>query len=74
MNQRKGFYFKKGKDNSIIFNVYRPDFIQYINGLSNVNDWVKLRIYERSTVDEKGHTHNMEQVKIVENQTNSVSE
>ena len=71
MMQRKGFYFKKGKDNSIYLNIYKADFIQYINSLPNVNEWVKFRIYERSEQDSKGHTHNMEAVKISEDQNNS---
>lgn len=61
--KRKGFYIKQGaKDQSIYLNIYKPDFIMYINERPDQGGWVKLRIYERETVDEKGHTHNMEQV------------
>lgn len=71
--KRKGFYLKTAQDKSIILNVYRPDFIQYLNECEAVGDWVKLRIFERLEIDEKGHTHNMELIthkinKIAENQ------
>ena len=56
--KRKGFYIKKGKDQSIYLNIYSSDFITFISDLNT--EWVKLRIYERDTIDEKGHTHNME--------------
>ena len=61
--KRKGFYIKQGsKDQSIYLNIFKPDFIEYINERPDQDGWVKLRIYERETVDGKGHTHNMEQV------------
>jgi len=56
--KRKGFYIKKGKDQSIYLNIYSSDFIAFITELQT--EWVKLRIYERDTIDGKGHTHNME--------------
>lgn len=56
--KRKGFYIKKGKDGSIYVHVYVHDFVQYLNDQGT--EWVKLRIFERDKVDEKGHTHNME--------------
>lgn len=60
MNKRKGYYFKKGKDGSLYFNVYKPDFVKYLEGLDNSGEWVKFRIFERNEQDQKGHTHNME--------------
>lgn len=61
--RKKGFYIKKGqKDGSIYLNIYKADFIQYIQERPDQDGWVKLRIFERETVDGKGHTHNMEQV------------
>lgn len=56
--KRKGFYIKKGKDQSIYLNVYTSDFIAFISDLNT--EWVRLRIYERDSIDEKGHTHNIE--------------
>lgn len=68
--KRKGFYIKKSKkDGSIYLNVFKSDFIQYIQDRPDQDGWVKLRIFERDNVDDKGHTHNMEQVNIPENQT-----
>lgn len=60
MNKRKGYYFKKGKDGSLYFNVFKPDFIKYLEELGSSTDWVKFRIFERDKEDDKGHTHNME--------------
>jgi len=70
--KRKGFYIKQGsKDQSIYLNIFKPDFIEYINERPDQDGWVKLRIYERETVDGKGHTHNMEQINAPEKQTQS---
>jgi hypothetical protein len=70
--KKKGFYIKKGqKDGSIYLNIYKADFIQYIQDRPDQDGWVKLRIYERETVDGKGHTHNMEQVNAPENKKNT---
>ena len=60
--KKKGFYIRKGKDGSINLNLFRADFIDYLNELETVGGWIRLRIYEREKMDEKGHTHNMEQV------------
>jgi hypothetical protein len=68
--KRKGFYIKQGsKDQSLYLNIFKPDFIEYIKECNDSEGWVKFRIYERETVDGKGHTHNMEQVNIPINQT-----
>jgi hypothetical protein len=56
--KKKGFYIKKGKDQSLYLNVFTSDFVVFLSELET--EWVKLRIYERDTIDEKGHTHNME--------------
>jgi hypothetical protein len=70
--KKKGFYIKKGqKDGSIYLNIYKTDFIQYIQDRPDQDGWVKLRIFERETVDDKGHTHNMEQVNMPENKQNT---
>jgi hypothetical protein len=70
--KKKGFYIKKGqKDGSIYLNIYKPDFVQYIQDRPDQDGWVKLRIFERETVDDKGHTHNMEQVNAPENKQNT---
>jgi hypothetical protein len=67
--KRKGFYIKQGvKDKSIYLNIFKPDFQEYLTQCKDQEGWIKLRIFERETVDEKGHTHNMEQVNIPENQ------
>jgi hypothetical protein len=71
--KKKGFYIKKGqKDGSIYLNIYKADFIQYIQDRPDQDGWVKLRIYERETVDAKGHTHNLEQVNIPETKQNVI--
>lgn len=70
--RKKGFYIKKGqKDGSIYLNIYKADFIQYIQDRPDQDGWVNLRIFERETVDDKGHTHNMEQVNTPENKQNT---
>lgn len=68
--KRKGFYIKKGKDQSIYVHIFVHDFVQYLNDQGT--EWVKLRIFERDKIDEKGHTHNMEVIpqKKAENQNN----
>jgi hypothetical protein len=69
--KKKGFYIKKGqKDCSIYLNIYKADFIQYIQDRPDQDGWVKLRIFERDSIDDKGHTHNMEQVNIPINTEN----
>ena len=71
--RKKGFYIKKGqKDGSIYLNIYKADFVQYIQDRPDQDGWVKLRIFERDSVDDKGHTHNMEQVNIPENKQNII--
>jgi len=71
--KKKGFYIKKGqKDGSIYLNIFKSDFVQYIQERPDQDGWVKLRIYERETVDEKGHTHNMEQVNMPETKQNVI--
>lgn len=71
--RKKGFYIKKGqKDSSIYLNIYKADFVQYILDRPDQEGWVKLRIFERDSVDDKGHTHNMEQVNIPENKQNTI--
>jgi hypothetical protein len=54
--KRKGFYIKKS-DNGLYLNIFKPDFVQYIN--EQHGDWVKFKIFEKLN-DPKGFTHNME--------------
>ena len=69
--KRKGFYIKQGsKDQSLYLNIFKPDFIEFMKECKDSEGWVKFRIYERETVDGKGHTHNMEQVNIPINTEN----
>lgn len=69
--KRKGFYIKRGtKDNSLYLNIFTADFIEFIKSCKGQDGWVKLRIFERETVDPKGFTHNMEQVNIPINTEN----
>jgi hypothetical protein len=56
----KGFYISKQRKGEIVLNVYSNDFIQYLQGLKDVNGWVKFRIYEREKPAANGLTHNME--------------
>ena len=74
MMKRKGFYFKESKDGSLLMNINRQDFIAFISELEAQEGWVKFRIYRRSQVDEKGHTHNMECVKTIVFDKNLASE
>lgn len=46
--------------------------MQFIQDRPDQDGWVKLRIFERDSVDDKGHTHNMEQVNIPENKQNII--
>ena len=54
--KRKGFYIKKS-ENGLYLNIFKADFIEYING--QPGEWVKFKIYEKHD-DPKGFTHNME--------------
>jgi len=72
--KRKGFYIKKGKDGSLYFNFFTPDFIQYINEIKGQDEWATLRLYERKEADGKGHTHNLEPVQMIEKQKQTISE
>jgi hypothetical protein len=54
--KRKGFYIKKA-ENGLYLNIFKNDFIQYIN--EQDGEWVKFKIYEKQD-DPKGFTHNME--------------
>lgn len=62
--KRKGFYIKKGKDGSLYFNFYVADFVAYLSGLQGQDGWATLRLYERQSLDDKGHTHNLEPVQV----------
>jgi hypothetical protein len=61
--RRKGFYIKKGKEGSIYLHLYVVDFQQYINDLKGDDGWITLRLFERESPDDKGHTHNLEAIK-----------
>ena len=54
--KRKGFYIKKA-ENGLYLNIFKSDFIQYIN--EQGGDWIKFKIFEK-VEDVKGFTHNME--------------
>jgi hypothetical protein len=62
--KRKGFYIKKS-DNGLYLNIFKPDFIQYIN--EQGGEWVKFKIFEKQD-DPKGFTHNMEIIQQKEKQ------
>jgi hypothetical protein len=63
--KRKGFYIKKA-ENGLYLNLFKADFIQYINEQSG--EWVKFKIFEKQD-DPKGFTHNMELIQQKENAT-----
>jgi len=67
--KRKGFYIKKGKDGSLYFNFFTPDFVAYLDGLKGQDGWATLRLYERQIADDKGHTHNLEPVQVEAKET-----
>lgn len=59
----KGFYIRKSKlDDSLHLNVFVSDFKAFLEGIPQSDGWVRLRIFERHKVDEKGFTHNMEAI------------
>jgi len=59
----KGFYLRKSKsDDSLLLNVFVSDFKAFLDTLPQNEGWVRLRIFERLKVDEKGFTHNMEAI------------
>jgi hypothetical protein len=62
--RRKGFYIKKGKEGSVYIHLYVADFQQYIKDLEGQDGWVTLRLFEREAPDDKGHTHNLEAIKL----------
>ena len=62
--RRKGFYIKKGKEGSIYLHLFVVDFQQYINDLKGDDGWITLRLFEREAPDDKGHTHNLEAIKL----------
>lgn len=64
--KRKGFYIKKGKDGSLYFNFFVADFVAYLSDLKGQDGWATLRLYERENKDDKGHTHNLEPVQMVD--------
>jgi hypothetical protein len=63
--KRKGFYIKKA-ENGLYLNIFKADFIEYINDQSG--DWIKFKIFEKQD-DPKGFTHNMEVIQQKENAT-----
>jgi hypothetical protein len=63
--KRKGFYIKKA-ENGLYLNIFKPDFVQYIN--EQGGDWIKFKIFEKQD-DHKGFTHNMEIIQQKENAT-----
>ena len=68
----KGFYISKQRKGEIILNVYSSDFIQYLQGLKDVNGWIKFRIYEREKPASNGLTHNMELIEFKEDNKETI--
>lgn len=60
--KKKGFYIRKAEDGSLILNIYKVDFKAFLDDLSDVDGWVRLRIYEREKVSENGFKFNMEAI------------
>lgn len=57
---KKGYYLKKHTRNDIILNIYKHDFIQYLETLQDQTGWIKFRIFERLEPASNGLTHEME--------------
>lgn len=72
--KRKGFYIKKGRDGSLYFNFFTPDFIAYLTEIKGQDEWATLRLYERKEADGKGHTHNLEPVQNTEKQSKTAND
>jgi hypothetical protein len=47
----------------VYIHLYVADFQQYIKDLEGQDGWVTLRLFERESPDDKGHTHNLEAIK-----------
>jgi hypothetical protein len=69
---KKGFYISKQRKGELILNIYSSDFIQYLQGLKDVNGWVKFRIYEREKPASNGLTHNMELIEFKEDNKETI--
>lgn len=59
---KKGYYLRKHTKNDIILNIYKQDFIQYLETLQDQTGWIKFRIFERLEPASNGLTHEMEVV------------
>ena len=70
VQMRKGFYIRQSKDKSLILNINRTDFVAFLQSLTDNEDWVKFRIFERDNVDERGFTHNMEALHLNKQEAN----
>ena len=62
--KRKGFYIKKS-DKGIYLNIFKSDFIQYIN--EQPGDWIKFLIHEKQE-DAKGFSYDMKLIKQIDKQ------
>lgn len=62
--KRKGFYIKKS-DKGLYLNIFKPDFIQYINDAPG--EWVKFLVHEK-LYDSKGFTHDMKLIRQIDKQ------
>ena len=69
---KKGFYISKQRKGELILNIYSSDFIQYLQGLKDVNGWIKFRIYEREKPASNGLTHNMELIEFKEDNKETI--
>ena len=65
--KRKGFYIKKN-DKGMYLNIFKPDFVQYINDQDG--DWVKFLIHEKEQ-DSKGFCFDMKLIRQIENNKDS---
>ena len=60
--KRKGFYIKKN-DKGLYLNIFKPDFIQYIN--DQPGEWIKFLIHEKQE-DPKGFNHDMKLIRQID--------
>lgn len=60
---KKGFYIKSSrKDSALMLNLFVSDFKAFLDTIPTNEGWVKLRIFERDKMDDRGYTHNIEVV------------
>lgn len=64
--KKRGFYINKQRKSELVLNIFIEDFKSFLDQCTNVNGWVKFKIYEREKPAQNGLTHNMELIEFKE--------